>query len=156
MWSEDSELEKPRWVSTSVEEEKEKESRKKGKGKEKENESVQSAGLNSEALTTTSRAVFQLLENERREKEKGAVVDKWDMCRINGAVDYDGDGVMSWVFECVVFLLPFRLFKPHWFRLYRVGPLARLISATSKNRNIVAPSSFQRCGQTVDIGTART
>ena len=102
MWlteSEVLEVENPHWVSTSTEEEKGKESSR--KGKEKENESVQNSGLNSEALSTASRTVFQLLENERREKEKGAMVDMWDMCRINGAVDYDGDGVMGWVYECV-------------------------------------------------------
>lgn len=93
MWSTELEVERPHWVSTSVEEE----SSRKGKEKEKE----QTAGLNSEALSTASRADFESLENERREKEKGAAVDKWDMCRINGAVDYDGDGVIGWVYECI-------------------------------------------------------
>jgi len=121
MWSteqEGLELERPRWVSTSLEEEKEKESSRKGK----EKESVKSSGLNSEALSSVSRAIFQVLENEKREKEKGAVVDKGDMCRINSAVDYDGDGVMSWVYECVLFsvFLSFPCsFKPHFFS--RIG-----------------------------------
>ncbi|KIM44974.1 hypothetical protein M413DRAFT_442941 [Hebeloma cylindrosporum] len=88
MW-EESEHEKPYWVSTSMDDE---ESSTNGKA-------MQSLGLNSEALSTVSRTIFLSLENERREKEKGAAVDKWDMCRINGAVDYDGDGVISWVYE---------------------------------------------------------
>jgi len=105
MWLTEPEVERPHWVSTSVEEESSR------KGKEKE--SVQSAGLNSEALSTTSRVVFQSLENERREKEKGAVVDKWDMCRINGAVDYDGDGIMGWMYECV-YSFCFACSRPHF------------------------------------------
>lgn len=40
-----------------------------------------------------------MLENERREKEKGAIVDKWDMYGINGAVNYNEDEVMNWVYE---------------------------------------------------------
>jgi len=154
MWSveqEGLELQRPCWVSTSLEEEKEKESSTKGK----EKESFQSGGLNSEALSTASRAIFQVLENERREKEKGAVVDKWDMCRINGAVDYDGDGVMSWVYECVllcVLLFPSHASSnPHCFLSYWIGPLVRPISATNKTRNIVAQSLFPRCGRTSGI-----
>jgi len=138
MWLTEPEVERPRWVSTSVEEESSR------KGKEKE--SAQSAGLNSEALSTTSRVVFQSLENERREKEKGAVVDKWDMCRINGAVDYDGDGIMGWVYECVYSFCS-ACSRPHCFFSHCVGPLARPISATNRTRNITAPSSFQRCGR---------
>ena len=87
MWSEELELEKPRWVSISMEE----------GGSKKGKESAQSAGLNSEVPG----GVFQLLENEKREKEKGAMVDKWDMYRINGAVNYDEDEVMNWVYGCL-------------------------------------------------------
>jgi hypothetical protein len=137
MWLTEPEVERPRWVSTSVEEESSR------KGKEKE--SAQSAGL--EALSTTSRVVFQSLENERREKEKGAVVDRWDMCRINGAVDYDGDGIMGWVYECVHSFCS-TCSRPHFFLSHRVGLLAHPISAISRTRNIAAPSSFQRCGRT--------
>lgn len=140
MWSTEPEVERPCWVSTSVEEE----SSRKGKQKE----SALSTGLNSEALSTTSRVVFQSLENERREKEKGAVVDMWDMCKINGAVDYDGDGIMGWVYECVYSPCSACSKLDLFIVSRRIGPFARPISATSRTRNIVAPSSFQRCGLT--------
>jgi hypothetical protein len=102
---EDFELEEPHWVLTSKDEaeEKEREDNSK-KGKEKETGIAQSGGLNSEALSSSSRMLFESLENERREKESGGIVDKWDMCRINGAVGYDGAGVVIWVYECVYFI----------------------------------------------------